>query len=288
MATDVRPRLTLPIVLLASCTRVAPVAPAPAPVALHLHAISGARLGVAPRTDVRNANGSVRVTEDSAYAVFWRYVQAAAPSWAGDPRIDLNPNYVAALLLKESGADSLAVSPAPALGYAQLTASADADLRAMVTAPAFAWMRAEVEAWPRSPIAHAPGATKGMIDSLLRAGQLSARDEYLFDPTRSLRAAAFWLRLLENKWTSDDWPGGYGTFARRAVNGGTPLTEAQLFDLVTVSYNRGYVGVHALVARHGSSWTTHLDEFGSAGAEAADYLERVRTYTLLFENRAGR
>jgi hypothetical protein len=283
MATRVRPRLTLPIMLLAGCTT---AGRAPVPVAPHLRAISGARLGIPPRTDVRNANGSVRVADDSAYAVFWRYVQAAAPSWASDPRIGLDPNYVAALLLKESGADSIAVSPAPALGYAQLTASADADLRAMVTAPSFAWMRAEVDAWPRSPAVHTAGATKAAIDSLLRAGRLTSRDEYLFDPTRSLRAAAFWLRLLENKWTSDVWPGGYGTFARQAINGGAPLTEEQLFDLVTVSYNRGYVGVHDLVARHGSAWTAHLDEFGAAGAEAADYLERVRAYTALFEELA--
>lgn len=280
----IRLRATVLVALLAGCT----VSRAPGPIAPHIRAIPGARLGVAPRSEVRNANGSVRVVNDSAYAIFWRYVRAAAPGWADDARIGLNPNFVAALLLKESGADSLAVSPAPALGYAQLTATADADLRTMVTAPAFAWMRPEVDAWPRSPVVHTAGVTKATIDSLLRSGHLSARTEYLFDPTHSLRAAAFWLRLLENKWTSDEWPGGDGTFARRAINGGAPLTEEQLFDLVTVSYNRGYVGVHELVARHGRAWTAHLDEFGAAGAEAADYLERVRAYTTLFEDVARR
>jgi len=74
----------------------------------------------------------------------------------------------------------------------------------------------------------------------------------------SARAAVFWIRLLENKWTTDFWPGGYGPSARNRLNGGQPLTQHQMFDLVTVSYNRGYIEVKALVDRYGASWTSHL------------------------------
>ena len=77
--------------------------------------------------------------------------------------------------------------------------------------------------------------------------------------------------------------GGYGTFARRAIAGGRPLDDDQLADLVIVSYNRGYLMVHDLVARYGAQWTSHLPELGPSGAEAADYLERVRAYALLFD-----
>jgi hypothetical protein len=121
------------------------------------------------------------------------------------------------------------------------------------------------------------------VDSLLSHGVVSARNEYLFDPGTSARAAVFWIRLLENKWTTDFWPGGYGTWARARLNDGQPLTRAQMFDLVTVSYNRGYIEVRALVDKYGRDWTSHLGELTGGMAEAADYLERVRAYAALLQ-----
>ncbi len=149
----------------------------------------------------------------------------------------------------------------------------------------FQWMAPEVTAWPRSPLVHSGSPTAADIDSLLRTGAINSRDEYLFAPTHATRAAVFWIRLLENKWSTDFWPGGYGSFARKAINGGAPLTESQLIDLVTVCYNRGYIRVHDLVKRHGAAWAEHLAELGADSAEARDYLERVRAYTALFETR---
>lgn len=251
-----------------------------------LRARPGVRLGHPPRDALRNANGSPRIASDSDYAAFWRRVAPSLQRWASDPRLAVDPNYVAALLMKESGADSLAVSAAPALGLAQLTARADADLRLMTTEYHFQWMRAEVDRWPRAPMVHDSSPTRAAIESALARGTLSSRDEYLFDPLASARAAVFWIRLLENKWTTDLWPGGYGTFARRKLNGGKPLTEEQLFDLVTVSYNRGYLQVRQLVDEYGAAWTAHLGELGAGGAEASDYLERVRSYAATFARAA--
>jgi hypothetical protein len=242
----------------------------------------GVRLGNPAWDQIRNANGSLRVRNASDYEAFRRRVAPELERWASDPRLAIDPNYLAALLMKESGGDSLAVSAAPALGLAQLTARTDADLRVMTTDPRFSWMRAEVNDWPRAPAVHDSGATQAEIDSLLAHGALDARTEYLFDPVSSARAAAFWVRLLENKWTTDRWPGGYGRAAREALDHGRPLDEAQLFDLVTVSYNRGYVEVFALVEKYGRDWAAHLTDLGTGGEEASDYLERVRTYTILF------
>jgi hypothetical protein len=134
----------------------------------------------------------------------------------------------------------------------------------------------------------APTATAHVIDSLLASGALSARTEYLFDPGTSARAALFWIRLLENKWTTDFWPGGYGPSTRSRLNGGKPLTQRQMFDLVTVSYNRGYIEVKALVDRYGPNWTSHLAELTGGRSEAADYLERVRAYTALLQGAGDR
>jgi hypothetical protein len=259
------------------------VAVRPCAAQVHVRARPGVTLHAVPPVALRNANGSPRVADTARYEAVWRRIAPGLARWAHDARLGIDPGFAAALLAKESGGDSLAVSAAAAIGVAQLTAAADTDLRAMVTSERFAWMRREVHRWPRSPVVHDSGASAATIDSLLAAGALTSRTEYLFDPALGARAAVLWVRLLEHKWTSDTWPGGYGTFARTAMSGGNPLDEDQLADLVIVSYNRGYLVVHDLVARYGAQWTSHLAELGPAGVEAADYLDRVRAYAVLFD-----
>lgn len=263
------------------------IAQQPAAAQVHVRADPGVSLHDVPPTALRNANGSPRVADTARYAAVWRRIAPDLARWARDPRLGIDPGFAAALLAKESGGDSLAVSAAAALGVAQLTASADTDLRAMATADRFAWMRREVHRWPRSRAVHDSGASAATIDSLLAAGALTSRTEYLFDPALGARAAVLWVRLLEYKWTANMWPGGYGTFARNAINAGRPLDDDQLANLVIVSYNRGYLVVHDLVARYGAQWTSHLPELGPAGVEAADYLDRVRAYAMLFDGAAS-
>jgi len=255
--------------------------------ALRFHATPAARVHLVARDSLRNANGSLRIADSVRWTFLTTRIVPRLDSFARDERLGIDPGYLFALLVKESAGDSLAVSAAPALGLAQLTVRTDSDLKLMVTEWHFEWMAPEVGAWPRSPLVHGGSPPKARIDSLLRAGAVGARNEYLFDPATALRAAAFWVRLLENKWTTDFWPGGYGPFVRQKLNGGRALSESQLIDLVTVSYNRGYIRVHDLVAKYGAGWKGHLDELGADGAEARDYLERVRAYTALFEGIAA-
>ena len=242
-----------------------------------------ARVADLPASAFHNANGSPRLREDQ-YAFVRTHIVPRLEQWARDSRLAIDPAYVTALILKESGGDSLAVSGAPALGIAQLTANADSDMRLMVTEYHFQWMAPEVNRWQRLAAVRTSSATASAIDSMLARGSVSARNEYLFDPGTSARAAVFWIRLLENKWTTDFWPGGYGRSARQRLNGGKPLTTRQMFDLVTVSYNRGYIEVKALVDKYGPGWTAHLAELTGGRAEAADYLERVRAYTQLLQS----
>lgn len=237
-------------------------------------------------TLLREADGTLAVRSPAAYAFFWSEIAPRLDAWAADARLDINPNYVAAIVTKESGFDSLAVSWMPADGLPQLTSIADADLQQMVTDSAFAWMRPEVQGWARNAVVHSSTVTRADIVAGLQDGTISSANEYLFAPVPSVRAAVFWLRLLENKWTSDAWPGGYGTFARAALDAGAPLTQSQLVDLVTVSYNQGYDWVHDLVVRYGAGWTSMLAQQGAAGVEAADYLDRVRHFTSVFQDAA--
>jgi hypothetical protein len=261
----------------------APATRAPAQKA-EQHVAVGAIVGVAdlPASAFRNANGSPRLREDQYRFVRARIVPLLI-NWSHDSRLAIDPAYVTALMLKESGGDSLAVSSAPALGLAQLTVAADSDMRLMTTEYHFQWMAPEVNRWPRDALVRIHPTSARTIDSLLAHGSLSSREEYLFDPESSARAAVFWIRLLENKWTTDFWPGGYGSAVRKRLNGGKELTNHQMFDLVTISYNRGYIEVKALVDRYGPDWTRHLAELPGGEAEAADYLERVRAYTALLQ-----
>ena len=247
---------------------------------------SPARVADLPASAFRNANGSPRLREDQ-YAFVRQRIVPRLERWSRDARLAIDPAYVTALILKESGGDSLAVSGAPALGLAQLTANADSDMRLMVTEYHFQWMAPEVNRWHRAPAVRASSASACAIDSMLARGSVRAGNEYLFDPGTSARAAMFWIRLLENKWTTDFWPGGYGPAVRARLNGGKPLTARQMFDLVTVSYNRGYIEVKALVDKYGPDWTAHLSELTGGRAEAADYLERVRAYTQLLQATAS-
>lgn len=263
------------------------IAARPSAAQVHVRAEPGVTLHDVPPAALRNANGSPRVADTARYEAVWRRIAPRLRRWAHDHRLGIDPGFAAAILAKESGGDSLAVSAAAALGVAQLTASADTDLRAIVTSDRFAWMRPEVHRWPRARVVHDSGASAGATDSLLAAGVLTSRTEYLFDPVLGARAAVLWVRLLEYKWTNNTWPGGYGTFACTAIAGGRPLSDDQLADLVIVSYNRGYLVVHDLVARYGAQWTSHLPELGPAGVEAADYLERVRAYAALFDGAAS-
>lgn len=248
----------------------------------HVDAAPTARVAAVPASAFRNANGSPRL-RDEQYFFVRRRIVPLLEHWSRDDRLAIDPAYVTALILKESGGDSLAVSYAPAIGLAQLTATADSDMRLMVTEYHFQWMAPEVNRWPRSRSVRAPSVTAAAIDSLLANGAVTSRSEYLFAPETSARAAVFWIRLLENKWTTDFWPGGYGPSARQRLNGGKPLTQRQMFDLVTVSYNRGYIEVKTLVDRYGRAWVSHLAELTGGRAEAADYLERVRAYTVLLQ-----
>lgn len=235
-------------------------------------------LGRPPADSLLNDNGSPRILDLSHYQRFWRDLAPSLSEWAADPRLRLNPNFVAALMAKESGFDPLATSGVPANGIAQMTHIADLDLQIITReTAAFRWMHDEVRRWPRSAVVHDSAARERRTDSLLASGRLDARTEYLFDPRLSQRASMFWLRILATIWTDDEWPGQHGALARGKLAGGNPLGEEDLLALVTVSYNQGHPYAADLVRRHGREWRRHLNP------ESKDYLERVTRFTEIFQ-----
>jgi hypothetical protein len=235
-------------------------------------------LGHPPADSLRNQNNSPRITDAALYDRFWRDLAPSLSAWSADSRLRVNPNFVAALMAKESGFDPRATSAVPANGIAQMTHIADADLQIISReAPAWRWMYDEVRRWPRTAAVHDSAATKSRTDNLLARGLITPQTEYLFDPKLSQRAALFWLRILGHVWTEDTWPGQYGSMARSKLSGGKPLSDPDLLALVTVSYNQGHPYVADLVQRYGRDWTRHLN------AESSDYLDRIMRYTVVFQ-----
>ena len=276
-------RTHVAVVLAGAAMSGAACASRPEPISVTLY--GEARVGRPPFGAFRNANGSPRITRASDRDAYYTRIVPLLERDAVNPQIQVDPNFITALFIKESALDTLAVSPVAALGIAQLTPRADADLRAIANSPAYASIASEVNGWPRDPAVHvdttAPQISADSVRARLARGALTSRTEYLFDPALSTRAAEYWVKMLQNKWTSDRWPGGYGTFANEKLNRGRPATADQLFELVTVSYNQGYVWTHDAVNRLGVEWVRRMPELGPAGVEAADYLARVRAYTNL-------
>lgn len=257
--------------------------PRPVPLSVQLQGVP--RILRVPPDLIRNANGTPLGVRVGYADGFYGLVAPALERWGVDIRIVIEPAYVAAIILRQSAYDSLAVSPAGALGLAQLTAATDAELREQSTF--YPWMAAEVASWPRNAPVHGTGdggaAPLGTatIRARLAAGTLNARNEYLFDAERSARAAMLWVKLLQTRWLRDDFPGSYAAFARQTLAAGGTPTDDQILDAVTVSYRRGHTWTRTAIERLGRDWVRRLPELGPEGTDAADFLERVRFYTRL-------
>ena len=256
----------------------------PRPVPLSVHLQGEPRILRVPPELIRTAAGSPIGVQPGQADAFYGRIAPALERWGVDIRMVVEPAYVGAIILKGSAYDSLTVSPAGALGLAQLTPAVDAELREQSVL--YPWMAAEVTSWPRDAAVHGtPGGTAPLgpaaVRARLAAGTLTSRNEYLFDSERSARAAMFWVKLLQTRWTRDVVAGGDAAFARQTLANGGALTDDQVLDLVTVSYRRGHAWTRQTVQRLGRDWVRRLPELGPEGVDAADYLERVRLYTRL-------
>ena len=286
-------RTVLPVLgaaLLVSCDALREIVdPAPTPpprIATDLRFHAGElRLGHPDREHIRNLNTSVAITP-SRWSYFYTRLAPALDQWAADARLNINPNLIAAILVAESRMDSLLVSSNPDHGIAQLTQHSDAYILDRAPRPSFGneWMVAEARTWPRHPTVHRLDATRDEVIGAMQRGEVTAETEYFFRPQLALRGLLFDLRLIEATWTTDGvtW-GQFGSWARERLNGGAPLTESQILDLVVVSYNQGYPLVREMVERYGPAWTSNI---AAHSEEGAFYLPEVRRFMSLFQGAA--
>ena len=243
-----------------------------------------ARVHLVARDSVRNANGSIRASPTRRAGSSSRArIAPLVDSFARDERLGIDPGYPlrapregerGGFARGERGAGARARA---AHGAHRCRSAAHGHRVALPVDGAGGERLAAVAARPRRRAHRRRASTRSSAP-----GAVTARDEYLFDPaTRGARGGLLGAAAREQV--------DHRLLARRlralraaaSSTAGAPLTESQLIDLVTVCYNRGYIRVHDLVAKYGAGWTEHLDELGADGAEARDYLERVRAYTAL-------
>src|SRR5687768_2378670 len=175
----------------------APTVPPPISTDLRFHA-TDLRVGRPNREHVVNLNSSLAITP-SRWQYFYDNLAPSLDQWAGDTRLDVNPNLIAAILVAESRMDSLLVSLNPDHGIAQLTQHSDAFILDRAPRPTFGmdWIAAEARAWPRHPRVHDVGVTRAEVLALMQTGEVSAESEYFFRPEQALRGLLFDLRLIE-------------------------------------------------------------------------------------------
>lgn len=262
----------------------------------------------------------LRIGDDAWERYNWFYndvVDDSLVAWAQDSRLNLNPNFVAALIVIESGFNRHTFEAGGfTYGYAQMGPTSDNGLIQHIDNHAgFQWMKPQVHpayastnGYSRSPASPADSA------------QLS--QWYFSDPLKTTRAMVYHLKQLENLWTGvHKVPWGNGTHswwrdaASRAaaypadtsyaelaqrIYGRAP-NQGELFDLVAASYNRGYPWVEKMLIQHGTNWSQYLRTLNRTGPcltppaqrdslakerEASCYLDRARHYTILFQNAA--
>ncbi|HEY0024404.1 MAG TPA: carbohydrate binding domain-containing protein [Longimicrobium sp.] len=301
------------------------VAPDPQP---RLYSNGNKSLGWAYRRSFTTAS---RVSTDSlnAYLMFdddeWPMYNAfyegavddSIKAWAADTRLNVNPSFVAALLVMESGLNPHTFEGGGVTyGYAQMGPTSDGALIQHIDEhPDFAWMKPQVHP--------AYAATNGYSRSPANPTDSVALSQWYFsDPLKTTRAMVYHLKQIENVWKGTHkvtWGNGRHSWWRPSdsrlafspkdtsyaalavtVFGRAP-TETEMFDLVAVSYNRGYPWVEKQLIKYGANWANQLKADALSGPclkpasagprdsldirrEAACYLDRARHYTILFQN----
>ncbi len=344
-----RRRILLPLALgaalLSACTDDAgPLEPGPAAIApgtgprfsgsvapnpqARLYANGDYWLGWAPRraftTAERSGDSIVAYhrIEDADWAQYNAFydgvVDDSLVAWAQDSRLNLNPNFVAALLAIESGFDPATFEPGGfTYGYAQMGPRSDNGLiQHIIHHTEFEWMKPQVH----PDFAQTNGYSRSPSSPTTQA---HLANWYLADPLKTTRAMVYHLKQLENLWKGtykvswdstrswwrDPASKAYGrsnavSYAELATAVyGRPPTESEMFDLVAASFNRGYPWVDTMLVEYGAGWADSLKAAALTGPclkpdslgprtptdlrrEAACYLDRARHYTILFQNAA--
>jgi hypothetical protein len=301
------------------------VAPEPQP---RLYANGRTQLGWAYRrsfttatrisTDSISAYHRLSDAEWSIYNSFYNgVVDDSIKAWAGDSRLNLNPSFVAALLVIESGLKPhVYEAGGRTYGYAQMGPVSDnALIQHIDEHPDFAWMKPQVHP--------AYAATNGYSRAPANPTDSAQLSQWYFsDPLKATRAMVYHLKHLENVWKGTHkvtWGNGRHSWWRPdssriafsakdtsyaalavTVYGRAP-TDTEMFELVAASYNRGYPWVEKQLIKYGANWVNQLRDDALTGPclkpasqgprdsldlrrEGACYLDRARHYTILFQN----
>lgn len=170
---------------------------------------------------------------------------------------NINPNFIAAIVAKESSFNPKAVSWAKALGLTQVTPIAAKEIK----------KRKKVH-WKVYPEVEEMSFLR--LKSAVATGLINEKNDWRLDKRKSIQGAIHYLEYLENYW-------------QRAKIGHEVNFDSELeTDLILASYNSGAARVKHIYLNDPEQWYEHNDL-----KEAKKYFRKIKSYCYSFEHPTG-
>lgn len=169
----------------------------------------------------------------------------------------INPNFIAAIVAKESSFNPKAVSWAKALGLTQVTPIAAKEIK----------KRKKVK-WQVYPEVEEMSFLK--LKTAVATGMINEKNDWRLDKKKSIQGAIHYLEYLENYWKKAK--------RRHEVSFDNDLET----DLILASYNSGAARVKGIYLEDPKNWYNHNEL-----KEAKKYFRKIKSYCYSFEHPSG-
>lgn len=169
---------------------------------------------------------------------------------------NINPNFIAAMVAKESSFNPKAVSWAKAMGLTQVTPIAAKQLR-----------NSENVRWP--VYQDAEKLTYFQLKAAVATGLIHEKNDWRLDKKKSIQGAIYYLNYLEDYWEN-------------AKSNGVAYPEDIETDLILASYHSGAARVKGAYQTEGQFWDGHEEL-----QEAKKYYRKIKSYCYSFEHPPG-
>lgn len=169
----------------------------------------------------------------------------------------INPNFIAAIVAKESSFNPNAVSWAKAIGLTQVTPIAAREIN-----------RTQKLKWKVYP--NTQKMSYYRLKTAVAAGLINKSNDWRLDNIKSIQGAIFYLQYLENYWEK----------AKDLHN--ISLDSKLENNLILASYNSGAARVKSAFLKEKENWFNQKDL-----VEAKKYFRKINSYCYSFEHQKG-
>lgn len=169
----------------------------------------------------------------------------------------INPNFIAAIVAKESSFNPKAVSWAKAIGLTQVTPIAAKEIR-----------RTKKVKWKVYP--NVESMSYFRLKTAVSTGLINKKNDWRLDKKKSIQGAIYYLEYLEDYW-------------QKAQNNHELKLDPELeTDLILASYNSGAARVKLAYLKDNENWYNQKDL-----KEAKKYFRKIKSYCYSFEHPEG-